>query len=413
MRTMAKGDVRIGRTTDAKRAGVGKNGFIAIGRTEEKRQRFAGANLLAADLGVLPRGARRERSATSRFCIVTGGRRLYNWRHTPDNSAGSLRMKRPPVRRGGHMAEAGTHTFSDPERYAAAFGDVCVKLTITGAGNFSARLTHLKLQHLDAYLCRESLPRVAYISLPTERIVLSFPIGSAPPLFGRSALRTGDFVLHSRGDRMHQRSSSACQWGLVSLSLRQFANCGEAPSGHPIGFPHANRVLRPTRADALRFLRLFKKASRLAGSGRRPPVARSIEQEMFHAVAHWRAADEACDLVMTKQQHAAVMVRFEEVLTKHSDQKVNMATLCAEVGIAERTFRTCCAEVLGVSPMRYRLLQRLNRVRAALRRSTPSTASVAEIARDNQFLELGRFAVTYRKLFGESPSTTLQRDPQA
>jgi len=39
-------------------------------------------------------------------------------------------------------------------------------------------------------------------------------------------------------------------------------------------------------------------------------------------------------------------------------------------------------------------------------------ASVAEIARSCQFLELGRFAVTYRTIFGELPSTTLQRDPQ-
>jgi hypothetical protein len=33
------------------------------------------------------------------------------------------------------------------------------------------------------------------------------------------------------------------------------------------------------------------------------------------------------------------------------------------------------------------------------------------LARNNQFLEFGRFAVTYRTIFGESPSVTLQRDP--
>ena len=71
------------------------------------------------------------------------------------------------------------------------------------------------------------------------------------------------------------------------------------------------------------------------------------------------------------------------------------------------------AEFLGISPTRYVLLQRLNKARAALRRANPSTASVAEIARDHQFLELGRFAVTYRNTFGESPSVTLQREPRA
>ena len=97
-------------------------------------------------------------------------------------------------------------------------------------------------------------------------------------------------------------------------------------------------------------------------------------------------------------------------VTKHIDQKLNMPALCAEIGVAERTLRMCCAEFLGVSPTRYLLLKRLNRARAALRRADPSTARVAEIARNNQFLEFGRFAVTYRLIFGESPSVTLQRE---
>ena len=86
-----------------------------------------------------------------------------------------------------------------------------------------------------------------------------------------------------------------------------------------------------------------------------------------------------------------------------------MPTLCAEIGVAERTLRMCCVESLGVSPTRYLLLQRLNRARAALRRADPSTTSVAEIARNNQFLDFGRFAMTYRTIFGELPSVTLQR----
>jgi transcriptional regulator GlxA family with amidase domain len=46
--------------------------------------------------------------------------------------------------------------------------------------------------------------------------------------------------------------------------------------------------------------------------------------------------------------------------------------------------------------------------RSALRPADPANASVAEIARTFQFSELGRFAVTYRRVFGEMPSTTLR-----
>jgi hypothetical protein len=48
-------------------------------------------------------------------------------------------------------------------------------------------------------------------------------------------------------------------------------------------------------------------------------------------------------------------------------------------------------------------------VRSALRRADPTIVSVAEVARSYMFSELGRFAVTYRSIFGEMPSTTLSR----
>ena len=325
------------------------------------------------------------------------------------------RKNRPPVRRDGHMAERDTHTYSNPDDYAAAFGDARVNLTITGAGDFAARLTRLKLQHLEVYSCRESLPRIAYISLPPNRTVLSFPVGTTSLIFGGVSLRNGDMLFHSRGERVHQRSKGVSQWGFISLSPEQFARCVDALNGQPIVSPPASRVHRPSRAEALQFRRLFRQACRLAETGRElirhPEVARALEQEMLHALVHCLAGDHEADAIArARHHHAAVMARFEEAVTKHIDQKLNMPALCAEIGVAERTLRMCCAEFLGVSPTRYLLLQRLNRARAALRRADPSTARVAEIARNNQFLEFGRFAVTYRIIFGESPSVTLQRE---
>lgn len=313
------------------------------------------------------------------------------------------------------MAEGATLTFSDPDGYAAAFGDTRVSLTITGAGDFNAQLTRLKLNHLEVYRCRESLPRIAYISLPAERMFLSFPVGKASSIFGGIALRNGDMVFHSGGERVHQRSSGTCQWGLISLSSDQFAVSSGALTGQSIISPPASRMIRPSRAEAARFHALFKQACHLAESGQQliehPEIARALEQDMIHAIVHCLTADEADDNSRARHHHAALMVRFEETLGKRIDRKLSMPKLCAEVGVAQRTLRMCCAEFLGVSPSRYFLLQRLNKARAELRRANPSKASVAEVARNHHFLELGRFSVTYRTTFGELPSVTLQRNP--
>lgn len=314
------------------------------------------------------------------------------------------------------MAKGATLTFSDPDNYAAAFGRVRVNLTITGAGDFKARLTRLKLKYLEVHWGYESLPRIAFISLPPERMFLSFPVGTDSPLFGKFGLRNGDMVFHSRGEHLHQRSKGVCQWSLISISSDELASCGKALTGKPIASPDPSIILRPSRAETSRFHGLLRQARHLAESGQklieRPEVARALEQHMLHAIVHCLTANEVDDNSKTREHHAAVMVRFEEALNKHIDQKVNMPNLCASIGVAERTLRMCCAEFLGVSPTRYGLLRRLNRARSALRHANPSIVSVAEVARNHQFLELGRFAVTYRTTFGESPSTTLQRHSQ-
>jgi AraC-like DNA-binding protein len=313
------------------------------------------------------------------------------------------------------MTEGGALIFDDPDDYAAAFRDAHINLTITGAGAFKARLTCLRLKRLEVYCCSESLPRIAYISLPPERVLLSFPAGPASLICDGVALQNGDFALHGRGQHLHQRTNGATQWGFIAISAEQLSSYAKALTGRELPMPHMDSIVSPARAETLRFRSLFGQACRKVESGNKltehSEVARALEHEMLHAVVDCLATNERDDDCKTRHQHAAIMVRFEEALHDRVDQKLKMPALCAEIGVAERTLRLCCAEFLGVSPTRYVLLQRLNHARLALRRADPSTATVAEVARDHQFLELGRFAVTYRATFGESPSVTLQRTP--
>lgn len=82
-------------------------------------------------------------------------------------------------------------------------------------------------------------------------------------------------------------------------------------------------------------------------------------------------------------------------------------------GVSERTLRDCCHEYLAMSSIRYAWLWRMRLVRKALTLANPTSSNVTRIANHFGFSELGRFSVNYCALFGESPSVTLRRPPQA
>jgi AraC-like DNA-binding protein len=185
--------------------------------------------------------------------------------------------------------------------------------------------------------------------------------------------------------------------------------------------PPFARILRPPSVAAAHLLHLHAQACRLVET--KPEiiahrqVARALEQDLIHALIDCLTAGDERGHAPTRQRHAEIMIRFEDVLASHPDRQLPMPELCAAVGAPERTLRACCAEFLGMSPGSYARLRRLNFVRTALLRADPATESIAEIARRHGFSELGRFAAVYRAAFGETPSTTLRgagshvRDP--
>ncbi len=313
------------------------------------------------------------------------------------------------------MTDNGTATYTNPDDYQAAIERANIKLTITAGADFEARLTWLKLHNLRVFRGYEKFPIIAYISFPSARASVSFPTAVSASIWGGFELRVGDIVFHSSGERTHRWTSGESQWGLVSLPAEELAACAKALTGLKVTLPAFGRVLRPSRSAAARLFDLHSKACRLAETRleliAHPEVVRAIEQELLHALVNCLTADDAAVNVETRRHHADIMIRFEDALTAYTGRQFPMAELCAAIGVPERTLRMCCAEFLGVSPTRYLLLRRLNRARSALLRADPATASVAEIARSFQFSELGRFAMTYRTVFGEVPSATLRRTP--
>lgn len=102
------------------------------------------------------------------------------------------------------------------------------------------------------------------------------------------------------------------------------------------------------------------------------------------------------------------MRRATEFIEAHLDLPVTIGDIAEASGIAGRTLFKHFQAVRGVSPMRYMRDRRFQKARQALLRAEVGM-SVTGIAVQSGFSHLGRFAVEYRKRFGETPSETLLR----
>jgi AraC-like DNA-binding protein len=99
--------------------------------------------------------------------------------------------------------------------------------------------------------------------------------------------------------------------------------------------------------------------------------------------------------------------RAIDYIEAHLASAISLGDIVAASGVPGRTLFRHFADHHGVSPLHYLRMARLQKVREALQQAEPEQ-DVSEIAIRWGFEHLGRFAVEYRRRFGERPSETLK-----
>jgi AraC-like DNA-binding protein len=88
---------------------------------------------------------------------------------------------------------------------------------------------------------------------------------------------------------------------------------------------------------------------------------------------------------------------------------IPITKICSLLRTCPSTLENSFKKITGLTPHTFFLRRRLNRARTALLAADRGMGRVTDIAMELGFNELGRFAVRYRQMFGESPSETLRR----
>ena len=312
------------------------------------------------------------------------------------------------------MPSSAVRTFSDPDDYAASIRNTKAEVTVTGRGQFTAKIISIGLHRLWMQRFSDNLPRVGHSAATTGRVIISFRTHPGPSLlWGSAEMHATNIVRHGEGESTFQRSSGSANWGAMSLSLEVAATVGETFAGSDMMPPRNATLITPSPAAIARLQRLHAAAGQLAENApeiiAHPEAARGLEQALIAAWAGCLGEGSVGEDRSARRHHSLIMRRFRRAVEENPDQPLYIPELCAAIGVSDRTLRLCCQEQLGMSPKQYLLLRRMHLARRALRDGARGTTTVTEIATQYGFWQFGRFAGEYKSLFGESPSATLHR----
>jgi len=88
---------------------------------------------------------------------------------------------------------------------------------------------------------------------------------------------------------------------------------------------------------------------------------------------------------------------------------IDVKQLCAATRVSKKTLETIFRDYVGVTPLDFIKIRRLQQVYKALVRANPSRITVADIARAWGFHRLDIFTNQFKELFGRSPLEVLRQ----
>ena len=309
---------------------------------------------------------------------------------------------------------ASTCRFTEPDQFQAAVRGGGCSYSILGRGAFGADLTTIDVGRVKLQYAHETLPRLAVSGVPAGKVaILLWPHNGRLPVVRGVQVEMGELLCIGSGVESHHRTTNVNDFASLTLDAPALADAAHDLTSQEFDVASA-RLLRPPEYLLERLHLLVQSAHRASETMPQvlssPEATKGFEGTLLQAtIACLTHHDTLEKRETTKWRHAVIAKKLEEVLEANLDSPLRVLELCRITGLPERALRKVCQEQMGVSPTRFLALRRLHMARQALLRADPHSTTVTEIATRYGVWELGRFAVAYKSLFGESPSVTLRR----
>ena len=141
-----------------------------------------------------------------------------------------------------------------------------------------------------------------------------------------------------------------------------------------------------------------------------PDAQRALSDDLLLEFARALSQTRARRSEKTQSRHSLpkLVHRTKEWLARDDSGPKGVQQIARHFGVSTRHLYRAFREEVGTPPARYLKRHRMTKARFDLLSADPGETTVTDVAVSWGFWELGRFAVEYRSLFGETPSQTLR-----
>jgi AraC-like DNA-binding protein len=304
-------------------------------------------------------------------------------------------------------------SFRDPDEYQSAIRGGDGRYSVLGLGTFEAELTTIVIGRLTLQRGREHLPRLASSGMPPNMVGMLGWFGDRLlPVVRGLQMRRREWICLGPGMQSNHRTFGPNDFVALTLDASDLTRAAYELTGCELAVT-AGMVLQPPDHLGDRLLSVIGTAIDMTRTASGIFASRhavdALEEALLRPMVMCLLHGEVRKESKPRSRRAALTRMFEAAVEANFDRPLLISDLCRIVDVSERTLRNICQEQMRMSPHRFLALRRLHLARRALLRSDQQSATVTGIAMSHGVWELGRFAVAYKSLFGESPSATLRR----
>lgn len=225
-------------------------------------------------------------------------------------------------------------------------------------------------------------------------------------------LEPGDVVVFPPGVERDGTAAGQAEFATATLSVETFNRL--VRPGLPerdadvLHRPRRYRAPRPLRAQMVRELAKLVRSLQSVPFAAHAVNSRAFEREALLPFLVGIANDASETDRHSTGADASLVRRVEDWVDQRRSDQLNMLDVSAALGVPVRTLQRSFSTLLGIGPAQYLRQRRLARARNALIAQGLNDTSVTDVAMAHGFWDLSRFAVAYKKIYGESPSETLR-----